>query len=945
MNILNLIKTRIKIKNKKENMHRDGAVAIQKNWYHMSDSELAAFFHVTDAGLNNTQVLEQRERYGTNVIKEGRPSSLLALFLRQFKSPLVYILLFVIAITIGIGEYVDTLIVASVCMLNVGIGMFQEGRAQNTFFALKKMNQFRVVVMREGKQHLMVSEELVPGDVVMLRPGDRIAADMRIIDNQITIDEAILTGESLPVVKENKVLADSNANASANDSSNTLNISDQVNMLWAGTSVVAGSARAIVVATGADTELGKLSHMVDTLDVEMPLRKSIRRLAKFISIALSIAVAVLFLIGIISGVPIHTMVRIAISLMVAVIPEGLPVILTLVLAVGAERMSQKQILVKRLEAVETLGQATVIAVDKTGTLTRNELVVTEFVTHSGAFFMSGVGYHPEGSITARDADKSSSEIKNIPNTVKQLAYFAEISANASLLKNEQENRYDIVGDPTEAALRTFGKKLGFDQNELRTRSPLIYDIPFDYKKKYYVSYFKKSDTELFAVQTGAAEVVLATATKILTDTGSIDLTEQMRQQYRDLIHERSGSGLRVIGLCYKEISSLDNFKDEIPTDMIFVGLLNMKDALRSEVPEALGQAHKAGIRVVMITGDHMQTATAIATEAGIYSRGDLALSGNEIDAMSVAELARCIIKVTVFGRMAPEHKMKIIQAYQLRDCVVAMTGDGVNDVPSLVAAHLGVAMGKIGTDSAKESADIILLDDNFGRIPEAIAEGRHMYESIKKVLVYLFSTNLAEFIIIIFAVILLLPLPLNPTQIIWLNLVTDTFLVVALALEPKERELLYRARVRAGQLLARDDLWRMVIMSLTMTLGTLVVFSQYLSIGYVQATSMALLTLTFFQWFNIWNVRSRASIMTNLATFFKNRLLVGSSICVFVLQIIILYTPFMQRIFDTTALSLRDWLIALLVGFSVIIVDEIRKKFMDLSGYRKDKLIKVQANN
>src|SRR3989339_271483 len=745
-----------------------------QSWYSFTLDKTFKKLDSSDRGLSLYAAKERLKRYGANSLPEEKPRSKLRLFLSQFQSPLIYILLAAGAIVFAMGETIDSSIILAVLLFNAIVGVIQEGKAQNTLLALKKFVETNATVLRDGKEFIIPDREFVPGDIILLREGDRIPADARVVLSQnLKIDEASLTGESEPIYKNTDALERDN-----------LPTAEQKNMVWKGTHVVSGNGRAIVVATGLGTVIGSIAKQISTINTETPLKANIRYLSRAIIITVAVISTILFTVGILSGHSVKEMFMIVVSLSVSIIPEGLPIVMTLVLARGVSRMSKRNALVKKLQAVEALGQARLIAVDKTGTITKNELIVRKAWTGGKLFEIGGIGYEPKGEI------KFDEKIINSANH-EELLYLGKVAslvASARLSYAEEVKEWRIAGDPTEAAMLVFAEKTGFHKDNLLRESPLISEIPFDYKLKYHATVQQTEKGNLLIVA-GAPETILALCADIRRDGKNHPLSKSEKEELEATFVRMSEEGLRILAIAIRH-DAPKQLKTESIHSLSFVGFFGMQDTLRPEVREAMQRAKKAGIRVVMITGDHKITAQTIAKEAGIYQDGDTILTGQDIDAFSDTELSEKLARTSVFARVTPEHKLRIIKAYKARGEIVAMTGDGVNDAPSLVAADLGVAMGHIGTEVAKEASDIVLLDDNFGSIVSAVEEGRSIYKTIKKVILYLFAGSWGQTLTIIGSLFLGVPLPLLPAQIIWLNFVTDGFLDVALAMEPKEEGLL-----------------------------------------------------------------------------------------------------------------------------------------------------------
>ena len=870
------------------------------DWYRKEIAQIFSELSTSEKGLSVSEAKARIGKYGSNKLPEQKPETVFVIFLRQFQSPLIYTLLGISLAVFAIGEATDGFIILFVLLFNAVMGSVQEGRANNTLIALKKFTETQAAVVRDGEEFWVSDQEIVPGDILVLREGERVPADARIIQTRVLkVDEAVLTGESDPVNKTPFPIFGSKI------------IADQKNMVFKGTHIVAGNCLAVVTATGVDTEIGKISAKIKRINTEIPLKKEIRALSKTIIYSAGIISAGIFILGILRDESPVNMFATAVSLTVSIIPEGLPIVLTLVLATGVWRMSKRNALVKKLQAVEALGQATVLAIDKTGTVTRNEMVIKKIFVNNSIFNITGLGYEPRGEVWRNNQVISPAAHPEVLLIGKVAAYCA--NARAILAKN---GTWTAVGDPTEIALKVFGEKAGFNKVELEQESPLIYEIPFDYKIKYHATLHKTKEGNFLSV-VGAPEKVLELCS----------LPDEEKREVEEVVAGFSREGLRVIAA-----ATNDNFHHKTTIDKIanlnFVGLLCMEDSIRPEVKSSILRAAQAGLKIVMITGDHKLTAETIAKEAGIFKQGDKTLTGFDIESLSESELARELLDVSVFARVTPDHKLKIINAYRRRGDIVAMTGDGVNDAPSLVAADLGISMGKIGTEVAKEASDIVLLDDNLGSIVSAIEEGRNIYKTVKKVILYLFSTSIGEVMTIVGALILNFPLPILPAQIIWLNLVTDGFLDVALAMEPKEDGLLKKqTRTLKRNLVDQPMLRRGVFMGIPMAIGTLIVFNNYLGGDIIKAQTMALTVLAVFQWFNAWNCRfENKSIFKSNP--FSNPFLVGATAIIIFLQGLAVYNPFLQKILHTTPLNLSEWILIVLVALSVIVVEEIRKSFL-----------------
>ncbi|HOX10854.1 MAG TPA: HAD-IC family P-type ATPase [Candidatus Moranbacteria bacterium] len=872
-------------------------------------NEVIGELKTSEHGLEKGEVKNRLLKYGANKLPEAEADSLTVIFLRQFQSPLIFILLLATVVVFLTGENTDGFVILFVLFFNAIVGTIQEGKAQNIFAALKNLIKTNASVIRDSEEDIILDEELVPGDIIILREGEKVPADARIFYSEsLQVDESALTGESNPKFKLANSMKES-----------VVTISDQINMIFKGTNVVSGNGKAIVVATGMETVIGGIAKKISAIDEELPLKKDIRYLSRFI-IAIVFAIGlVLFGIGIFYGHPLKEVFSTIVAISVSIIPEGLPIVVTLVLATGVWRMGKRNVLVKRLQAVEALGQTDVIAVDKTGTVTKNELVVKEIHIDEKLFLVRGIGYEPKGEIELEGEDID-------PLNHPELLLAGKIGAlcsGAHLALDKSLETWKISGDPTEGATLVMAEKIGYSKTDLEKEFIKIEEKPFDYKLKYHATLYAEKEKN-FLITVGAPEELLDISEKVWSHSGAHILTDEKRGKLKNIFIKMSEKGLRVVALGMKNMEKNDRIPEKL-SKLEFVGFLGIEDSSRFEVREAVKKVESAGIRLVMITGDHKITAKAIAKEVGIFRRGDVILEGKEVEKMNEQELVEHLEKVSVFSRVTPMHKLKIINAYKLAGKTVAMTGDGVNDALSLTSADVGVAMGKIGTEVAKEAADIILLDDNFGSIVSGVEEGKNIYKTIKRVILYLFSTSLGEVLTIIGAILLGFPLPILAAQILWLNLVTDGFLDVALAMESKGDNLLGKKSVKnkAG-FVDKLMVLRMFTMALPMAIGTLYLFSQNYEADLQKAWTISLTTLAVFQWFNAWNCRSHIKSIF-ISNPFSNKFLLGATGIIIGLQILAVYNPFFQKVLRTVPLSGKDWVIIFSVAFSIIAIEELRK--------------------
>lgn len=878
-------------------------------WYSKTVEQSFADLNTTERGLALPEVVKRLKEYGENALPPTKTLSLFRIFIRQFENPLIYILLIASVVVLFLGEFTDTIVIFAVLLINAIIGVIQEGKAQNTLLALENFTKTEAVALRDGVEEVIPDREIVPGDVIVLREGDKVPADARLFElKNLQVDESALTGESVPVSKSIDAIGKKD-----------LSSSDQINMVFRGSLIVAGAAHAVVVSTGVHTVIGKISKKIITIDTDIPLNRSIKILSRYVGVGVLLVSLGVFGLGIFYDNSVGEMFFTAVAVAVSLVPEGLPVIITLVLSIGAYRMAKQNALVKNLGAVEALGQANIIATDKTGTITKNELMVEKVFIGDHVYNVSGSGYEPKGDITF---DGTAIIPANHPE-VLFAGKLAAFCANARVSFKEKEQMWKVSGDPTEAALLVFSEKVGFHKDELEQEEPQVNDLPFDSNLKYHATIHSVKKKSFLSI-IGAPESVLALSTNYRLDGRAKKMTEARRKEIETAVHKMSLEGLRVIAFSY-----VGNYTDELGITPIhgatFAGLFAMRDVLRDGVKNSVEIAHESGLRVVMITGDHKVTAETIARDAGIFREGDIVMTGKELSTISKEDLAHVLPKISVFARVTPENKLDIVELYRKNGDIIAMTGDGVNDALSLVAADLGIAMGKIGSEVSKEAADIVLLDDNFKSIVSAIEEGRNIYYGIKRVILYLFSTGVGELFAIVIAMLILLPPPVFPTQILWLNLVTDGFLVAALAFEPKEK--LTSRIIKRGNKFFFDKLAviRVFLMGLTMAVVTVAAFSVMIDIDTAKAYTMSLTILAALQWWNAWNVRSERESIWSGIRIFANPYLIGATVIVICLQLFAIYNPFMQGLLRTTALSFTELSIAVALSFSIVFVEEIRK--------------------
>ncbi|MGA9530471.1 MAG: HAD-IC family P-type ATPase, partial [Candidatus Babeliales bacterium] len=828
-------------------------------------------------GLTEEEVRQRLSLYGNNLLPEVATKSWMVIFLQQFQNPLIYILLLAALLIFLFGEDpTDAFIISGVLFFNALVGTIQEGRTRTILSTLKKFTVSTTLVVRDGKKQVIKDQELVPGDIVFLSEGQHVPADGRIIEEEeATLNEAILTGESFPVAKTCDALT------------GEVPLVEQKNMLFKGTYLASGRATFIVTTTGLQTHIGTIYQQAsEHSETAMPLRRDLDYFSYLILLFILGVCVFLFIVGLATGKPIQELFTMLTALFICVVPEGLPIVLTLILVTGVYRMAQRRVLIKKMQAIEALGRINVIVTDKTGTLTRNEMMVTTL----------GIkGYNVDLSEAKGSCDHLSKVL-----SPEQYEDYVKLATLSLLLNTTTEvvvfegNRSTTVikGDPTEAAMYRFAKDCGMEEKIITEQYQKLYEAPFDSKMRYHGAlYTHKGQHLLFFA--GAPELLLG-----YDDQGSREITP--------LLQESLEKGLRIVALAEKQVdlplshehwdeASYKTFMHQsLSSGVRVIGFVGIADAVRPEVADIIKKAQSVGIRVVMATGDHSKTARYVAQKVGIIQKGMEILEGKKFDTLSQDELLSLVDKVAVFARVSPTHKITIIELLHKKGHIVAMTGDGINDVPSLLAADVGIAMGEIGTDAAKEAADIVLLDDSFVYVIEAIEQGRHIFYTLRRVILYFFATNMGEILVVLFALVMNMPLPITAAQILWLNLVTDGFLDLALSMEPRE-PLVLSKRNDGSQLRIIDVhlLLKMMWMALPMGVGSLYMFTRYYTVDIAYARTLTLLTMSMYQWFNAWNCRSETRSLFSLGLF-TNRWLILATTGVFILQLFLVYSKPLQ---------------------------------------------------
>lgn len=865
-------------------------------------------------GLGHDEAARRLQTHGPNTLVASKRVSVGTLVFKQLRSPLIYMLFAAAALSLVAGHALDAIVVACVLVLNTLIGVSQEYRAEKALEALRGMAAPRARVRRGGETHVVTADDVVAGDVLLLETGDRVAADARVMDSiDLRVNESALTGESDTVGKSAE-----RVDASAQ-------LADRTSMVWMTTAVTDGRGAAVVVATGMNTVIGEIAGEVQAADQdETPLQRRLARLGTFIGGAALGFASLVFVIGLLRGYEIVRMLLFAVAAAVSAIPEGLPAVISVVLAVGVQRMARRHAIVRRMPAVETLGSTTVICSDKTGTITRNEMTVTCIDTGGATFSVTGEGFSPEGAILGEDG-VAPSELDTAG--LVELLTVGVFANNATLEQDDEAGRWLVEGNPTDGALLAVARKGGVARRPAGTRR--LHELPFSSRHKYMASLDKLDDGSRRLHVKGAFERVLESCDRMLSADGARPMTPEAKKRIEAAAQRMAAGALRVVAGAYRDMPAdvTELAHDDVRSGLVFVGLWGLLDPPRPEAVRAIAQARNAGINVKMITGDHAVTAEAIASQAGITGRGEAVITGAELDELSDEALAAQVEGIGVFARVSPAHKLRIVSALQQRGQVVAMTGDGVNDAPALKRADIGIAMGITGTEVAKESSDMILTDDDFATIVAAVEEGRVIFGNLRRVVMFLITTNLGEILLITAALVLGLPLPLTAIMILWVNLVTDGVSVIPLGLEPKHDDVLQRGPRPPGEgVLTGAYIRRVLTLAPVIAAGTLFVFYGYGPFGQLTAQTMAFTTLVAFEWFRALSSRSLSQSVVTLNPLSNPLLLAGIGLGA-VLQVTAVHWGPAQRVFETTALTLTDWLTALWVGSTVLVADEMIKAF------------------
>lgn len=883
---------------------------MENEWYSLSKEDVEKAFDTNSLnGLSESQVAENLERNGLNEITSKKKKTVFKMLLEQFTDFMIIILLIAALVSgiIGVqnGEGVaDSIIILVIVILNAIIGVAQELKAQKSLDALKNLSAPHCKVIRNGKMQTIESKYLVPGDLVSLETGDYVPADLRIVEAiNLKIQESALTGESVPVDKFDDVIEAKN-----------VGIGDKANCAFSSSLVTYGRGKGIVTSTGMNTEVGKIASMIQDVDEsETPLKKRLEALGKTLGIAALCICILIFIVGaFIYKKEALSMFMTAVSLAVAAIPEGLPAISTIVLSIGVQRMVKRNAIIRTLPSVETLGSATVICSDKTGTLTQNKMTVEKIFYNDELF-------------------SSDEKINNMDDQLNLLMN-SMILCNDTKIK-EENNKLITLGDPTETALVDLGIKYNIIKTDIENLYKRVEEIPFDSERKLMTTVHEKGG-KYIAYTKGAVDELLARCTRIYINNQELPLTDEHVEEISKVNYEMGSHALRVLAMAYKTLDMLPSKEEmqSLESGLVFIGMVGMIDPARPEAKEAVEKCKNAGIKPVMITGDHKVTAVAIAKEIGILGENDTAITGSELEKMTQEELEKNVQNYAVYARVSPEHKVRIVKAWQSKGEVVAMTGDGVNDAPALKTADIGAAMGIVGTDVAKEAADVVLTDDNFATIVSAVEEGRRIYDNILKAVQFLLSSNIGEIITLFVATMLNWIEPLLPIHILWVNLVTDSLPALALAVDPAEKNIMNRKAKKNNNIFSKGMIWRIIYQGIMIGCLTLLAFSIGCNFDYhnealmPQAQTMAFAVLAVSQLVHVFNIRSNKDSIFKIK-FKTNKTLLIANFVSFLLMLLVLEVPFLQEVFEIANLDFSHWMITIILAVAPLLIVELFKLF------------------
>ena len=891
-----------------------------RQWHQLSAAEALSQLDASASGLDTEEVRRRLDRFGPNVLRPPKVRSAWTRLFAQFHNVLIYVLLAAGVVTLLLGHVVDASVIVAVVAINAVIGFLQEGKAERALDAVRKLLSPQAMVMRDGTRFSIAAEDLVPGDMVFIQSGDRVPADLRLYQlRELKIDESMLTGESLAVRKQTEQVPEEAA------------LGDRLCMAYAGTLVTAGQGLGVVARTGEQTEIGRISTLLEEVEtLTTPLTRQMSQFAGTLTLAILAIAAATAVFGVtVRGYSLEEMFLAAVGLAVAAIPEGLPAIITIALAIGVQRMATQRAIIRRLPAVETLGSVSTICSDKTGTLTRNEMTVQTLVTVEAVLTVSGVGYDPHGSFLL--------EVDNSPLDERPVIHelcLAATLCNDSALRQVDE-QWQVEGDPMEGALIVLGAKAGLRPTELGERFPRIDVLPFESQHRFMATLHHDHDGNHFVFVKGAAEVLLPRCRWQLAADGESPLDQAY---WLEQLERIAAKGQRTLALASRSATSdTSELRFSAIDELCLLGIVGITDPPRAEAITAVAECRAAGIRVKMITGDHVGTAAAIARQLGI-GEGQPAMSGIDLDRLDDASLRRQVLEVDVFARASPEHKLRLVEAIQANGEVLAMTGDGVNDAPALKRADVGVAMGVNGTEAAKQAAEMLLADDNFASIMRAVREGRNVYDNIKKSIVFILPTNGGEALTILAAIALGRMLPVTAAQILWVNMITAVTLALALAFEPAESDIMRRPpRNPQEPLLSRFMIWRVLYVSLLMVGGTfgLFIWERMHGADIETARTVAVNALVVAEIFYLFNVRFLFAPVLNRAGLFGSRYALIAVALVSFFQILYTYLPFMQQVFSTRGLDAEAWLRIVAFGAILFLAVEAEKWVLRVMALRR----------
>jgi Ca2+-transporting ATPase len=896
---------------------------ITKDWHTQSREQVLDVLKTSPNGLTNDEAKKRLAAYGLNEIKQVKKIPSVMIFFKQFREPLILILLAATMISAFVGELIDAIVIIAIVVLSTVVGFIQEYKSEKAIEALRKMATATCRVMRNGEEKIIRVTNLVPGDVILVSSGDRVPADAYLMEAfNLEVDEAPLTGESIAVGKSTTILTKDTV------------VSDRKNILYTITTVTSGRGKAVVFGTGMNTELGKIASTVQTVDLQKtPFELRMRQIGKMLSVAMLCVAGIIGILAFFRGYQVLEISIWAISVAVAAVPEALPAVIAVSLTAGVYKMAKRNAIIRRLPAVETLGSTTVICSDKTGTLTKGEMTVRRIYTYDKFASVSGVGYELEGGITYSDIEE---------NDMILLARTVVLCNDASV--RIADKKVVTIGDPTEVALVILGHKMGINKEKTDNEYPRIQEISFTSERKM-MSTIHREDNKFEVFTKGATEIILNRCNSVICDGKQIPIDDTIRNRILSVTDEMASGGLRVLALAHKQLHHNDFSEERAESDLSFVGLVGMMDPPREEVIDAVAQCKNAGIDVIMITGDHKLTALAVAKEIGIISAlTDESMTGNELEITDVAILTEKVERIKVYSRVSPEHKIKIVQALKNKGHIVAMTGDGINDAPALKGADIGIAMGITGTQVTKESASMILADDNFATIVSAIKEGRRIFDNVKKYLVFVLSGNIGLILILASSLVMGLPLPLYAKHILYINLATNGSPAIALGFEPHEPGIMERKpRSPKESVFFGTKKWLVGVSIILATVAlSLFIYVLYTNGGIEseyavsKARTMLFGTVVFFGLFFALSCRSFKHNITSLGPL-SNKLLTYSLIGELSLIIFIMNFPIMQEIFDLVPLGVSDWILLLslsCIGFAYSEITKIMPKLR--SKYRKD---------